>query len=147
MPINEEKPVSGPCNIATHRAPAGHLDRHLTRLAVARHVRHFHRAILPQRGGDDTHLRIDAMSAHADPAHVRQGHGQADGAVDAHVEGGDVVEKNYPARAVWLVGFAEQGTDHRLVAAGARVGSPSVWESMTRRMAWLIAVSLYNPNV
>ena len=45
-------------------------------------------------------------------------HGETDRAVDAHVQGGDVIEKDHSAAAIRFVRFAKQSTDHRFVTAG-----------------------------
>lgn len=37
--------------------------------------------------------------------------------MDAHIERGDIVEKNHAAAAIRLVGLAQQRPDHRLVPA------------------------------
>lgn len=113
--LDEEKPIPSPGDVATHGAPAGDIDRDGSGFAVARDIRDFHGAIIAQGCHDDPDGGVDPVCADADFPQMRERHGEADGAVNTHVEGGEVVEKNHAARAVRLVGFAEQGADHRLV--------------------------------
>ena len=70
-----------------------------------------------QRGGDDADGRFDAMVTRLDPAQVRQRDDQADGAVPAHAEIADVVEKDDPGDAGRVFRFEQQRADHHVRTA------------------------------
>lgn len=63
LPIDKEKPVSAPCDVAVDGAPAGDFHRHRGGFAVARDIRDFHRTVGPEFRRDDTDGRVDAMHA------------------------------------------------------------------------------------
>jgi hypothetical protein len=56
------------------------------------------------------------MGAGGDSSEMSEGRDQADAGVNAHAEGGNVVEKNRAAAAIRFVRLADQRADHRIVA-------------------------------
>ena len=57
---HQEEPVAAPGDVARHLADARHLEHHVARAAVARHVAEFDRAIGAQRRVHRPHRRVDA---------------------------------------------------------------------------------------
>jgi hypothetical protein len=93
----KEKPVASPRNIPGHFSQNGHAHRKILFLTPTRNVGDRNLAVGVQLSGNDTDSRLDAMFAGLDSLQVSQRDNQSDGAVAAHAQEADVVEKITPA--------------------------------------------------
>lgn len=115
--IDQEKPIPTPSDVAVNDAVFRNLHRHVCRKPIARDIRNLNRSVFIQCRHDNSHGGVDAVRARSDFPHVRKGHGEADGAVDTHVQRGEIVEKNHSTDAVGFTGFTNDSADHGIMAA------------------------------
>ena len=106
--FHKEKPVATPRDIPGHFPQTGHTHSKILFLMPSRNVGDRNLAVGVQLGGDDTDRRLDTMSAGLDSSQVRQRGNQSDGAVAAHAQEADVVEKNHARRAGFVLRLDEQ---------------------------------------
>lgn len=104
----QKKPVSTPRYIAEDWARARNTDLQAFCLAKAGDVFHRDRAIAVKSRAHDARARIDRMLALTNSPHMRKCGNKSNGAVPAHAEITNVVEKDHPSRAAWVMRFAEQ---------------------------------------
>ena len=57
--------------------------------------------------GNDADGSINFVNTCRDLAHVCEGHAEANGAVNAHVQGADIIEKNHTTEAIGLARWEE----------------------------------------
>src|SRR5262249_52916557 len=128
-----------PGHVAGDGAGAIYVDRHAGGMAITDHI--FKGSVVAAEiiDGHDADRRFQAVLARPDAAEVAQGHRHADGAVAAHVDHADVVEKNYPSgtrridrlaqerahnhvRAAWLVHHCRANVIEAVAKEGPALG-------------------------
>ncbi|MFT5130465.1 MAG: UDP-glucose 4-epimerase, partial [Rhodothermales bacterium] len=115
--VYQEEPVAAPGDVAMHVAESGHIDRHSCSAAIAAHVTDGHASVWKECSGNIANGCFELMFAGADASEMGQCGDDADGAMSAHAEIADVVEKDDARCGLRTARRAEQGADQHIAAA------------------------------
>lgn len=115
---DEEKPIASPGDVAVDRAVAGDIDRDVFSEAIGRNVFDGHRVVIGEESGDDSNGSFDPVLAGFNAALMGEGFHDADGAVKAGVEAGEVVEENDSCDTGGVLGLAETSANDGVEAPG-----------------------------
>src|SRR5919199_1637489 len=107
MIVDQEEPVAAPGHVSGDLPIPLDLDGDLLCMTKAGHIIDSHAPIFEEARRHRTHRRFNAMLAHADPAKIGERGHEADGAMAAHSQVGNVVEENDARGAGRIARFAE----------------------------------------
>ena len=97
MFADQEKSISAPGNVAGDGAETVHVDCHVRRASITRHIFDRHGMIAVEVDRDNADRRFQSMSAGTDSAKMRQSHADTDRAVAAHADRAELLKKITPA--------------------------------------------------
>ncbi len=115
---DEEEPIASPSDVSGDDTPVRNGDFDVLGGAIGGDVFCCYRVVLVKGGGDDADGSFNAVLSGFDAAKVGEGFDDPDGAVEAAVKIGAIVEEDDSGDAGGIVRFAEACADHGAKSTG-----------------------------